>query len=38
LSRYQVSEDNGASIGVAESLGMKRFLTLTHYRNEGRAA
>jgi RimJ/RimL family protein N-acetyltransferase len=38
LPRYQVSEDNGASIGVADSLGMQRFLTLTHYRNEVRAA
>lgn len=37
LPRYQVSEDNGASIGLAESLGMERFLTLTHYRNEIRA-
>ncbi|POR48906.1 GNAT family N-acetyltransferase [Bosea psychrotolerans] len=31
VARYQVSEENTASIRLAESLGMKRYLTLTHY-------
>lgn len=31
VSRYQAEETNLASIGLAESLGMTRFLTLTHY-------
>ncbi len=29
--RYQVSADNAASIGLAESLGLRHFLTLTHH-------
>lgn len=31
ISRYQVGETNGPSIGLARSLGMRQFLTLTHY-------
>lgn len=31
VARYQVAEENTASIRLAESLGMKRYLTLTHY-------
>jgi RimJ/RimL family protein N-acetyltransferase len=33
VPRYQVAEDNVASIGLAESLGMTHFLTLTHYHS-----
>jgi RimJ/RimL family protein N-acetyltransferase len=29
--RYQVADDNLASIHLAEALGMNRFLTITHY-------
>lgn len=31
VPRYQVKEDNLASIGVARSIGMTHFLTITHY-------
>jgi RimJ/RimL family protein N-acetyltransferase len=31
VARYQVAEENTASIRLAESLGMRRYLTLTHY-------
>ena len=34
LARYQVHEDNIASIRLAESLGMKPLLRLTHYLHE----
>jgi ribosomal protein S18 acetylase RimI-like enzyme len=30
LARYQVGEDNLTSIGLARSIGMTQFLTLTH--------
>ncbi|MBB4009355.1 GNAT family N-acetyltransferase [Allorhizobium taibaishanense] len=33
IPRYQVAEDNVASIKLAQALGMSRFLTLTHYRH-----
>lgn len=36
LARYQVHEDNAASIRLAESLGMKTLLRLTHYLHERR--
>jgi RimJ/RimL family protein N-acetyltransferase len=31
VARYQVADENTASIRLAETLGMKRYLTLTHY-------
>lgn len=31
ISRYQVGEANSPSIRLAQSLGMRQFLTLTHY-------
>ncbi|KFG66585.1 GNAT family N-acetyltransferase [Microvirga sp. BSC39] len=34
VPRYHVAEDNAASIKLAETLGMTRFLTLTHYLSE----
>jgi ribosomal protein S18 acetylase RimI-like enzyme len=34
VPRYHVAEENTASIRLAESLGMTRFLTLTHYLSE----
>lgn len=34
LARYQVHEDNVASIRLAEALGMKPLLRLTHYLHE----
>lgn len=33
IPRYQVAEDNIASIKLAQALGMRKFLTLTHYRH-----
>lgn len=30
--RYQVHEDNRASVGLAEALGLRRFVTVTHWR------
>jgi GNAT superfamily N-acetyltransferase len=38
VPRYQVAEDNTASIRLAETLGMTRYLTLTHYLSQSRAA
>jgi RimJ/RimL family protein N-acetyltransferase len=32
--RYQVSADNGASIALAEGIGLECFLTLTHYLHQ----
>lgn len=37
IARYQVHEDNAASIRLAEALGMKPLLRLTHYLHEHRA-
>jgi RimJ/RimL family protein N-acetyltransferase len=34
IPRYQVAEENAASIRLAEALGMTRCLTLTHYFSE----
>lgn len=34
MARYQVHEDNTASIRLAETLGMKPLLRLTHYLHE----
>jgi len=34
VPRYHVAEENTASIRLAETLGMTRFLTLTHYLSE----
>ena len=36
LARYQVHEENIASIRLAESLGMQPLLRLTHYLHEHR--
>ncbi len=32
IPRYHVESDNAASIALAEGLGLRRFLTLTHHR------
>lgn len=32
VARYQVNEDNLPSIGLARSIGLRQFLTLTHFR------
>ena len=32
--RYQFHEDNSASRGLAESLGLHRFVTVTHYQGD----
>jgi RimJ/RimL family protein N-acetyltransferase len=32
IPRYQVNEDNGASIRLAASIGLRQFLQLTHFR------
>lgn len=37
MARYQVHEDNVASIRLAEALGMKPLLRLTHYLHERQA-
>ncbi|MCA0419157.1 MAG: GNAT family N-acetyltransferase [Proteobacteria bacterium] len=37
MARYQVHENNAASIRLAEALGMKPLLRLTHYLHEHRA-
>jgi RimJ/RimL family protein N-acetyltransferase len=34
VPRYQVAEENAASIRLAETLGMRRYLILTHYLSE----
>ena len=31
IPRYQVQEDNHASIGLAESIGLRRFVTMEHW-------
>jgi ribosomal protein S18 acetylase RimI-like enzyme len=37
VSRYQVEEHNTASIRLAESVGLTRFLTIVHYAHECQA-
>jgi ribosomal protein S18 acetylase RimI-like enzyme len=37
LARYQVHEENTASIRLAEALGMRLLLRLTHYLHERQA-
>lgn len=34
LPRYQVAEDNSASIHLARSVGLAPYMTLTHYRGD----
>ncbi len=38
IPRYQVHEDNLPSVALAESLGLTRFLTMEHWRYDGRPA
>ncbi len=35
VPRYQVSEDNAASIALAKAAGLTQFLTITHYLSVG---
>jgi GNAT superfamily N-acetyltransferase len=36
IPRYQVHEENHASIGLAEAIGLRRFVTMEHWLTEGR--